>query len=84
MGFSDGNGCHIKCSYRSVNCCRTKKIIRIGFKKAGYLLKMAGEVKTILRQADAVCFDVDSTVIREEGIDELAKFCNKGDEVAKL
>ncbi len=31
-----------------------------------------------------VCFDVDSTVIREEGIDELAKFCGKGHEVARL
>lgn len=31
-----------------------------------------------------VCFDVDSTVIREEGIDELAKFCGKGQEVARL
>lgn len=45
---------------------------------------MALSVQKILKQADAVCFDVDSTVIREEGIDELAKFCNKGDEVAKL
>uniref|UniRef100_A0A0K8SQR0 Phosphoserine phosphatase n=1 Tax=Lygus hesperus TaxID=30085 RepID=A0A0K8SQR0_LYGHE len=36
------------------------------------------------KNADAVCFDVDSTVIREEGIDELAKFCGKGDEVAAL
>ena len=25
-----------------------------------------------LRRADAVCFDVDSTVIQEEGIDEVA------------
>lgn len=45
---------------------------------------MAAEVQKILKQADAVCFDVDSTVTREEGIDQLAKFCNKGDEVANL
>lgn len=31
-----------------------------------------------------MCFDVDSTVIRSEGIDELAKFCGKGQEVARL
>lgn len=31
-----------------------------------------------------ICFDVDSTVIKEEGIDELAKFCGKGQEVARL
>lgn len=45
---------------------------------------MGTEVKTILKNADAICFDVDSTVIREEGIDELAKFCKKGSEVAEL
>lgn len=42
------------------------------------------EIQKILKQADVVCFDVDSTIIKEEGIDELAKFCNKGDEVANL
>lgn len=36
------------------------------------------------KNTDAVCFDVDSTVIQEEGIDELAKFCFKGDEVSQL
>ncbi|XP_050546757.1 phosphoserine phosphatase isoform X1 [Daktulosphaira vitifoliae] len=41
-------------------------------------------VKTIWREADAVCFDVDSTVIQEEAIDELAKFCGKGSEVQQL
>ncbi|RZB66646.1 phosphoserine phosphatase [Asbolus verrucosus] len=45
---------------------------------------MSGEIQKILRKADGVCFDVDSTVIQEEGIDELAKFCNKGTEVANL
>lgn len=45
---------------------------------------MAAQIQKILKKADAVCFDVDSTVIKEEGIDELAKFCNKGNEVANL
>ncbi|KAJ8967861.1 hypothetical protein NQ317_017628 [Molorchus minor] len=45
---------------------------------------MSNEVQDVLRKADAICFDVDSTVIQEEGIDELAKFCNKGSEVAAL
>lgn len=45
---------------------------------------MALETQKVLQNADAVCFDVDSTVIQEEGIDELAKFCNKGTEVANL
>lgn len=34
--------------------------------------------KRTWRQADAVCFDVDSTLIVEEGIDELAEFCGAG------
>ncbi|XP_054270442.1 phosphoserine phosphatase isoform X3 [Macrosteles quadrilineatus] len=42
------------------------------------------EVISIWREADAVCFDVDSTVIQEEGIDELAKFCGKGPEVQAM
>lgn len=42
------------------------------------------EAKRIIQSADIVCFDVDSTVIREEGIDELAEFCGKGEEVANL
>lgn len=46
--------------------------------------KMSEQVFAILKRMDAVCLDVDSTVIREEGIDELAKFCGKGDEVAAL
>ncbi|XP_026739205.1 phosphoserine phosphatase isoform X2 [Trichoplusia ni] len=41
-------------------------------------------IKELFRTADCVCFDVDSTVIQDEGIDELAKFCGKGDEVKKL
>ena len=37
-----------------------------------------------LAKADAVCFDVDSTVIMEEGIDVLAAYLGKGEEVAAL
>ena len=37
-----------------------------------------------LYTADAVCFDVDSTVIDEEGIDVLADFLGKGKAVAEL
>lgn len=39
------------------------------------------DIKTVWKNADAVCFDVDSTVIQEEAIDELAKFCGKEDQV---
>lgn len=37
-----------------------------------------------LYKADAVCFDVDSTVVSEEGIDVLAEFLGKGEAVAAL
>ncbi|XP_020248000.1 phosphoserine phosphatase, chloroplastic-like [Asparagus officinalis] len=41
------------------------------------------EVLEIWRSADAVCFDVDSTVCVDEGIDELADFCGAGKAVAE-
>lgn len=46
--------------------------------------KNSTEAAQIINNSQVVCFDVDSTVIREEGIDELAKFCGKGQEVARL
>lgn len=45
---------------------------------------MTEKLLEIWRQADAVCFDVDSTLIRVEGIDELAKVCGAAAEVAQL
>lgn len=39
--------------------------------------------KEIWRHADAVCFDVDSTVITGEGLDELASFCGRGEQIAE-
>lgn len=41
------------------------------------------EVLETWRSADAVCFDVDSTVCLDEGIDELAEFCGAGKAVAE-
>lgn len=46
--------------------------------------KRTEEASQILLQSQIVCFDVDSTVIQEEGIDELASFCGKGAEVSRL
>ena len=40
--------------------------------------------RACLQRADAVCFDVDSTVITSEGIDELAEFLGCGEKVAAL
>ncbi|KAL0605698.1 Phosphoserine phosphatase [Plecturocebus cupreus] len=42
------------------------------------------ELRKLFCSADAVCFDVDSTVIREEGIDELAKICGVEDKVSEM
>lgn len=42
------------------------------------------KIKNIWKTADAVTFDVDSTVITEEAIDELANFCGKGEEITEL
>lgn len=55
-----------------------------GLKTSADKTKRVSESKEIIRTADIVCFDVDSTVIEEEGIDELAEFCGKGQEVAAL
>lgn len=41
------------------------------------------EVLEVWQSADAVCFDVDSTVCLDEGIDELAEFCGAGKAVAE-
>ena len=35
----------------------------------------------IWRKADAVCFDVDSTLVTIEGLDALAEYCGVGEEV---
>ncbi|XP_073415047.1 phosphoserine phosphatase [Dendrobates tinctorius] len=53
-------------------------------RKVHHRMSPISHLKEILRRADAVCFDVDSTVIKEEGIDELAKFCGVGDAVAEM
>lgn len=47
-------------------------------------MERLNEIKSIWRNADTVTFDVDSTVIQEEGIDELAKFCGKEKDVLAL
>lgn len=40
--------------------------------------------KQIFSSSDAVCFDIDSTVCRDEAIDEIAIFANKEKEVMEL
>lgn len=40
--------------------------------------------RILWRSADCVCFDVDSTVCRDEAIDELARFAGKEKQVQEL
>jgi phosphoserine phosphatase len=47
-------------------------------------MNQLNQAKNLWRKANAVCFDVDSTLIQDEAIDELANFCGKGDEVQEL
>ncbi|XP_054416725.1 phosphoserine phosphatase-like [Pongo abelii] len=42
------------------------------------------ELRKLFPSADAVCFDVDSTVIREEGTDELAQMCGIEDAASEM
>ena len=42
---------------------------------------MANSTKQIWCRADAVCFDVDSTLVTIEGLDSLAEHCGVGEEV---
>lgn len=41
-------------------------------------------LENILQGVDIVCFDVDSTVITVEAIDQFAAFLGKGEEVAAV
>lgn len=47
-------------------------------------LTLSKEIGRIIRAAPAFCFDVDSTVITKEGIDELAAFKKIGTEVTEV
>ena len=42
------------------------------------------DIMEIIAKSQVFCFDVDSTVIAEEGIDQLASFKGVGQEVADL
>jgi hypothetical protein len=65
-------------------CTRSLSISKHCNFSADLLLpRLFPEVIETLRKADAVCFDVDSTVCLDEGIDELANFCGAGQAVAE-
>lgn len=72
------------CKYFAKGCLEWNNMVfTLGLSKYCTMATLE-QTKEIFRRADAVCFDVDSTVIREEGIDELAKFCGVGDAVREM
>lgn len=56
----------------------------VGGDEASFVGNQVADAMLSLFNADAVCFDVDSTVIAEEGIDVLADYLGKGPAVAAL
>ena len=46
--------------------------------------KGIGKAITALKQSHCVFFDVDSTIIQQEGLDEFARFLGKYDQIKKL
>ncbi|KAK2912552.1 hypothetical protein Q8A73_006665 [Channa argus] len=61
------------------------QLLFVPYKRCFYRMMISlSETKELFWRAEAVCFDVDSTVIKEEGIDELAKFCGVGDAVTEM
>uniref|UniRef100_A0A0D6QYH8 phosphoserine phosphatase n=1 Tax=Araucaria cunninghamii TaxID=56994 RepID=A0A0D6QYH8_ARACU len=92
---SDHRHFSISARYRSYNlvCSKSKNraagyMIRASGAQTSQTLPPAhktspsAEVLKIWHNADAVCFDVDSTVCIDEGIDELAEFSGAGEAVA--
>lgn len=64
-----------------------QKAIQLSHKScsfAGMQIMSKEKTKSIWRNADAVCFDVDSTVCPTEAIDELAAYCGKKEEVERV
>ncbi|CAL4979383.1 unnamed protein product [Urochloa decumbens] len=76
--------------FRSAKACKSRGLVAAALEvtKDGGSAVLAnrqpakGVIET-LRKANAICFDVDSTVIQDEGIDELADFCGAGKAVAE-
>ena len=48
------------------------------------MMSGSDRVKAVWKNADCVCFDVDSTVCIDEAIDELADYLGVGAPVAEL
>ncbi|TVU03422.1 hypothetical protein EJB05_51048, partial [Eragrostis curvula] len=76
--------------FHSAKLCQTRSLVAAALEvsKDGASAGLANrqpskDVIETWRKANAVCFDVDSTVCLDEGIDELADFCGAGQAVAE-
>jgi len=76
---------HLPLATRNRNVFRTS-ILPLGSRglAATRLVDVKEEIQKLIQDSEAFCFDVDSTVITEEGIDSLAAFKGVGQEVADL
>jgi uncharacterized protein (DUF4213/DUF364 family) len=68
---------------------KSKKLLNNNKSNKILIKKMSVQVnesltRALFRGSDAVCFDVDSTVCRDEAIDEIAKFAGKEKEVMEM
>uniref|UniRef100_A0A0D9XUC3 phosphoserine phosphatase n=1 Tax=Leersia perrieri TaxID=77586 RepID=A0A0D9XUC3_9ORYZ len=77
-------------SLLSAQLCKTRSVVVEAMEvskeapSAGFANRQPSKgVLETWRNAHAVCFDVDSTVCLDEGIDELADFCGAGKAVAE-
>ena len=62
--------------HQAANLTRSLSRIEGGFAVA--------KAKSLLRRADVIIMDVDSTIIRKEGIDMLASYLHKEKEIQEL
>ncbi|XP_057444761.1 phosphoserine phosphatase, chloroplastic-like [Lotus japonicus] len=78
---------HLRKGQRGIRIGMVKKQCSssVGGSQVGHFENTLASKETleIWRNSDAVCFDVDSTVCLDEGIDELAEFCGAGKAVAE-
>ncbi|XP_022258666.1 phosphoserine phosphatase-like isoform X3 [Limulus polyphemus] len=66
---------------------QVKLLVEIISQRCHLMSSMANcekRLRALFRGADAVCFDVDSTVCQDEAIDELAKFAGREREVEEI
>lgn len=85
LGRSAANGCATASINGAATCHAVAAALNVSnMHTQQNKSKNADLAAKIIQQSHIVCFDVDSTVIKEEGIDELAEFCGKGSEVARV